>query len=125
MKKSRRVYSYLIAARTLYEGSVALAEPISIQQLKQKLESRGCRAGGYLAYSAEKPCTYAEIESGAGIEVHSHGQGFMPSGFTLMNGRISGVRDISGTPDPKAFEASLRSDILGLDVGIKLDENSW
>ena len=114
-------------ARTLYTGYVNI-EPISLSNLKTKLEENGCHTNDFKDEGIN-PCRYRETnvsyENKNGIVVYPHGYGFGPMSFSLTENKLWDTKDIPGSPDPDKFKAEVRQDVSAIGNIVQIKENSW
>ncbi|MBI5005083.1 MAG: hypothetical protein HZC03_00505 [Candidatus Lloydbacteria bacterium] len=115
-------------ARTLYEGSVGV-EPISLSEMKARLEKQGCHTKEYRSANNSSKCLYQETEVAAlkktGIEIYPNGPGFGPVSFFITENTLWAEKDIRGAPNPETFKEFVRKDAESIGGIIKIKENSW
>lgn len=115
------------SARTLYTGYVKI-EPISLFDIKTKLEEQGCRIDNYKG-ETKNPCRYQETivsyEKKNGIVVYPHGFGWGPLSFSLTENKLWNIKDIPGPPNPDKFKEKVRQDINAIGNIVQIKENSW
>ncbi len=111
-------------ARTVYTGYVEI-EPVSLSDIKARLEERGCHMNGYKggADGTVNFCLYVEKDSG--IEVYPRGMGFGPLSFFLTQNKLSTVKDIDGPPNPDKFKEEVRQDVTDIGNIVQIKENFW
>jgi hypothetical protein len=109
-------------ARTLYEGQVEI-EPISLSELKTKLEGIGCWSGNY--QGATNPCWYGIHDDSVSISVYPHGRGFGPLSFTITGNTLKAQKDIPGTPDPEKYKVEVRKDVKDAGGAVTIKEDTW
>ena len=114
-------------ARTLYNGYVEI-EPISLSEIKTKLEGQGCHTNDYKGERTNF-CIYRETEvpyfKEVGIEIYPHGPGFGPISFYVTQNKLWADKDISGSPNPENFKEAVRQDVKDIGNIVKIRENSW
>ena len=114
-------------ARTLYTGYVKI-EPISLSDIKIKLEEQGCHANDYKGETINL-CTYQETaisyENKNGIVIHPYGFGWGPISFSLTEDKLWDTKDISGPPDSNKFKEAVRQDVNTIGNIVQIRENSW
>lgn len=116
-------------ARTMYTGYVKI-EPISLSDIKTKLEAQGCHGNDYKGdITNGNPCRYQETtvsyEKKIGIVIHPHGFGWGPLSFSLTEDKLWNTKDISGPPNPDKFKAEVRQDVSAIGNIVQIKENTW
>ena len=116
-------------ARTLHVGYVKI-EPISLSDIKTKLEKQGCHTNDYRGERIS-PCVYEETiisyenEKKNGIRIYPNGYGFGPLYFSLTEDKLWNITDFLGPPDPDKFKESTRRDVGAIGNIVQIKENSW
>ena len=114
-------------ARTLYTGYVKI-EPMSLSDIKTKLEEQGCHGNDYKGETANL-CRYREAnvsyENKNGIIVHPHGFGWGPLSFSLTEDKLWDSKDIPGPPEPNKFKEEVRQDVSAIGNIVQIKESSW
>jgi len=114
-------------ARTLYEGYVSI-EPVSLAEIKIKLETQGCHTNDYTGETTNR-CTYRDAVvtqlNENGIEIYPRGPGFGPVSFSITENKLWTEKDIPGPPDQKKFKEEVRQDVESLNSIFTIKENSW
>jgi hypothetical protein len=115
-------------ARTLYTGYVKI-EPISLSDIKVKLEAQGCRTQDYKGETVSS-CRYRDVEKipfekKTGIAIYPYGFGWGPMSFYITEDTLWDVQDILGSPRREKFEQEVMQDISAIGGIVQIKEGSW
>ncbi len=121
-------------ARTLYTGYVEI-EPISLIDIKLRLEEKGCRMLGLknepLSQKGEQQnrCLYKDavvpFDKENGLVIMTYGQGWGPTAFYLTENKLWDTKDIQGSPQIDKFKEGVGKDIGAIGNIVQIKENSW
>ena len=111
-------------ARTLYTGYVKI-EPMSLSDIKTKLEEQGCHSKGETANRCSYQETTVSYEKKNGLVIYPHGHGWGPISFSLTEDKLWDSKDIPGPPNPDKFKEEVREDVSAIGNIVQIKENSW
>ena len=119
--------------RTRYTGYVQI-EPLSLSEIKIRLENNGCHPIGYRPHDyqgeTESLCRFKEVtvrfDNQNGIEIYPGAEGsWGPTSFYLTEKKLWASKDITGSPNLDKFAREVRQDVQDIGEIVQIRENSW